>query len=700
MISSIRRKFLCNHRIASNALAFQTRKFSNGLKFNDGISCEMRSHRNIKDLKDAFIYSKERDNKISGSVTISGWIHSIRKHGRGMTFIELRDGHGKVQLVVQTSSNNDDNNSNTQDESQMLSSLHNEDCIIASGLVKEKMNQQGNKYDIEVHVDSIRVLNKAKQPLPLVVSQKGYQSHPQKQASIASSTQLKHLEFRYLDLRRLELQRNLRVRSSMAIAARAYLESLSFTEVETPTLFKSTPEGAREFLVPSRVLPPGRCYALPQSPQQYKQLLMAAGIDRYFQIARCYRDESGRADRQPEFTQIDIEMAYVESQESVMDVIEGLFVNLWETSKKKCKEIERFSSVSVPEPLKADDAPKRPFKRMRFHEAMTRFGSDKPDLRYASVMEFMQFNEKEFLGLEQANHDVYAFKIPQSISNKIKRKDLEQLLMDSAKAWQGVTLAIIKIEKDGQWGSTHIQQGATNASTLDQEIKKALLSKKGKGFYANAKNGDKVKGNEGEMIILSVGERYNPCWALGAIRSKIIASQLNDIKKTGDSQSSLTWIVDFPLFEQDQETKGINSCHHPFTAPAKEDMEKVKDGKDILKVKGIHYDLVFQGVEIGGGSLRIHDVDLQKKIVSDILNLSKEKVESFSHLFKALESGCPPHGGFAIGFDRLVSMLLETESIQDVIAFPKSATGNDPMTGSPSVVTTEQLAEYHLVTKN
>ena len=467
------------------------------------------------------------------------------------------------------------------------------------------------------------------------------------------------LKYRYLDLRRQKLQKNIRMRSKISNVIRKTLLEESFVEIETPMLFRPTPEGAREFLVPTRQK--GKFYSLPQSPQQYKQLLMMSGFDRYFQIARCFRDEGQRADRQPEFTQIDIEMAFIE-QKDVMKVIERICRNVWKES------------------LGLDiDAP---FKKMSFFDAMERFGSDKPDTRFglelvdvSSVFQSGDSFLSDLVRGEGGSVKAVNFKGLAGLS----KKEIEQMVVVSNS--QKNDCISIKISSGGEFNSSI-------SKLLDEKQKQLIVSL--------------MDASDGDLIMLVKNKRRDVA-NLQAGRLRLEGA--NVMKSKGllnidPNRFDFWWIIDFPLFTCDEKDVSIvQTTHHPFTAPTLEDESKLMSLDDPVQVAqqvtGQHYDLVVNGVELGGGSIRIHNLQMQKRVFS-LLGIDDEHSQRFEHLLSALSHGCPPHGGIALGFDRLISILTSSSSIREVIAFPKTATGNELLTNSPSNVTEEELKELFL----
>jgi len=465
------------------------------------------------------------------------------------------------------------------------------------------------------------------------------------------------LQYRYLDLRRPEMTRNLRVRSKVATATRVYMDEQGFLEVETPTLFKSTPEGAREFLIPSR-REPGKFYALPQSPQQFKQILMVAGVERYFQLARCYRDEDQRADRQLEFTQVDLEMSFIE-REDIYALIEGLLKRVWKTALDR-------------------DIP-TPFKRITFAEALNRFGIDKPDTRFG--MELTDFTEE----FRASTFKVFSGTVANGgVVKAINAKGLAgatqgqiETMTEYAKSFGARGLAFIKVE-GGEWKSPIVK--------FFNETEKAALTAK-------------LAIEEGDLILFAADQWLTACEILGKIRlycADVLKGQ-GKLSIPADRFDFL-WVVDFPLLSFDKEQNRWYSSHHPFTAPVAEDVPFLTS--DPKKVRGQHYDVVVNGVELGGGSIRIHQPDVQKTIFEQVLQIPPDLVTArFGYMLEAFRYGAPPHGGIALGFDRMIAILCGTPSIRDVIAFPKTAKGSDVMTDSPAFVEPKQLRDLHIEVK-
>jgi len=584
-----------------------------------------------------------RPAHIGQTVSLSGWVHSRRDLG-GVIFIDIRDREGRTQTVYDPS----DLPRELFDQAAALRS----ECVVrVTGKVRARPSGTTNPKiptgEIEVAATGVEVLNLA-EVLPFPVDD------PEVASKVNEELRLK---YRYLDLRRPEMARNLRVRSKVATATRMFMDSQGFLEVETPTLFKSTPEGAREFLVPSRINP-GQFYALPQSPQQFKQILMVAGVERYFQIARCYRDEDLRADRQPEFTQIDIEMSFID-REDIYALIEGLLARVWKTAL----------DMDVP----------TPFRRISFEEALNRYGIDKPDTRFGmeladSTEDFRSSKFKVFSGTVASGGVIKAINAKGLACATQGQIDA---MTETAKSLGAKGLAFIKVE-GGEWKSPIVK--------FFSDAEKAALTQK-------------LAIEEGDLILFAADQWLNACEILGKIRLYCA-----DILKT---QGKLTipsnrfdflWVVDFPLLSFDKEQNRWYSSHHPFTAPVAEDIGLLKS--DPKRVRGQHYDIVVNGVELGGGSIRIHQPALQKTVFEDVLQIPPDETQlRFGYMLEAFKYGAPPHGGIALGFDRMIAILCGTPSIRDVIAFPKTAKGTCLMTDSPSPVSARQLRDLHIEVK-
>jgi aspartyl-tRNA synthetase len=569
-----------------------------------------------------------RKTDIGKEVTLAGWVNVTRDHG-GVIFIDLRDREGLIQIVFRPEEN-------TQLAKQ-AHTLRSEDVIQVSGRVAARLPGTENPNlatgDIEIIPNQLRILNQADTlPFPL-------DAEPQNE-----DLRMTH---RYFDLRRPRLARNLRLRHRVAKATRDYLDSQGFVEVETPILSKSTPEGARDFLVPSR-LTPGKFYALPQAPQQYKQLLMVAGVEKYFQIAKCFRDEDLRADRQLEFTQIDIEASFV-MPEDIFIVTEGMLAAIFRTA----------CGIQI----------KTPFDRLTYREAVSRYGSDKPDRRFG--MELVDLGEvfressfKVFRSALDAGGVVKAINAKGFAGITIGQADE---LTEIAKLHGAKGLAFIKIE-NGEWKSPIVK-------FFSETEKQALRSK--------------LNIEEGDCVFFAADKWEIACEVLGRLRLRI--AEIQKLTPAAEIWDFL-WVTDFPLFEWSPEENKWNAMHHPFTRPKAEDMP-LFEAKKFPDVRAEAYDVVLNGVEIGGGSMRIYEPELQEKMF-EALGIGPEDQQSqFGHLLRALRLGAPPHGGIAPGLDRIVMLICGEQSIRDVIAFPKNNRGMDLMTNSPSEVDSRQLRD-------
>ncbi len=567
---------------------------------------------------------------IGESVTLSGWVNKSRDLG-GMTFIDLRDRYGLTQLVF-----NMDTNAGLCEKARQLGREY---VIKATGRVTERSNKNLKipTGEIEIFVDELNILNASITP-PFTIEEK------------TDGGDDLRMKFRYLDLRREVVRKNLELRHQMAQEVRKYLSDEGFLEVETPVLIKSTPEGARDFVVPSR-MNPNQFYALPQSPQTFKQILMVAGFDKYFQIVKCFRDEDLRADRQPEFTQIDCEMSFVE-RDDILNTFEGLAKHL-------------FSSV-----LNVDIDGTIP--RMTFNEAMSLYGNDKPDLRFG--MGITELTEKvKNSGFSVFDNAEYTGAISAEGCSEYSRKQIDELTEWVKRPQIGAQgLIYVKCNPDGSF-----------KSSVDKFFDQEALSQ-----WASL-----LKAKPGDLILVMAGNRKKTLKALGELRLEM-GEKLGLRDK---SSYKPLWVIDFPLFEWDDETQRFYAMHHPFTSPMEEDLEFFES--DPGKVRAKAYDLVINGVEIGGGSIRIHNEDLQKLMFKQLGFTDEEARNQFGFLMNAFRYGAPPHGGIAFGFDRWVSLFAGLDSIRDVIAFPKNNSGRDVMIDSPSAISQVQLDELKLILK-
>ncbi len=580
-------------------------------------------------------YCGQLDKTFVGrEITLFGWVHSRRDHG-GVIFIDLRDREGIVQVVFQP-----------EDKSlfEKAEKLRNEFVIKVVGYVRERPLGTENKKiytgEIEVIVKELEILNSCS-ILPFDISE---------YTDVSEELRLK---YRYLDIRRDAVYKVLKLRSDLLSITRNFFVKNGFLEIETPMLTKSTPEGARDFLVPSR-LNKGTFYALPQSPQLFKQILMVGGIDKYFQVVRCFRDEDLRADRQPEFTQIDFEMSFVEQQD-VMSITENLLCDIFEYVTGKRIEI--------------------PFLRMDYEEAISKYGTDKPDLRYGLEIVnvtsiFLDTQFKVFRSIIDNKGSINVIVIPEGYI--FSRQQIDDYI-SFVQSCGGNGLAWMKYKEN---------KFESNIVKFFSELELNSLKEK-----------LKLVGNE--IIFFSAGEHRKSCELLGLVRQRL-AKELGLIKDKNEYK--FLWIINFPLFEYSDEEKKIVSVHHPFTMPNYKQLDILETKP--LEVKSCAYDIVLNGVELGGGSIRIHDLQLQKKIFS-LLKISSEDIENrFGFLLDALSFGAPPHGGLAIGFDRMVAILTGNESIRDVISFPKTQKGICMLSGAPSEVDKKQLIELGLMFKD
>ena len=575
---------------------------------------------------------------VGKSVTLSGWVDSIRDHG-GILFIDLRDRAGVTQVKL--------NPKTSAELGAVAITLRPESVVTLAGEVEMRPAEMINKNlptgEVELQVTTLTVHNISETP-----------PFPLDDAAGDKVNEDMRLSYRYLDLRRPRMKNAIMTRYATTRAIRDYMDGNGFLEIETPILFKSTPEGAREYLVPSRVNP-GQCYALPQSPQQFKQMLMVAGFEKYFQVAKCFRDEDLRADRQPEFTQIDIEASFID-REDIYALIEGMLQRIWKDVK----------GIDIP----------TPFPRMKYTEAMNRYGVDKPDTRFD--LELVDLTEvfrnsafKVFQSTVASGGCIKAF-------NAKKLADITQgelsTLEEAAKSLGAKGLAFIKAEK-GEWKSPIVKFFTDG----EKEALKQLLQIE-----------------EGDIVFFAATTWEKACAILGRVR--LDSAQL--LQKRGvlsipADRYDFLWVIDFPLMSYDEEEKRFVSTHHPFTSPVVDDIPLLDS--EPQSVRGQHYDIVLNGVELGGGSIRIHQPALQQKVFEEVLKIPADVVESrFGYMLNSFKFGAPPHGGIALGLDRLVTILCGSTSIRDVIAFPKTQKGQCLMTQSPSVPTAKQLKDLHI----
>ena len=570
-----------------------------------------------------------RKEHIGESVSLNGWVNTVRLHGQ-VIFIDLRDRYGKTQIVF--------NSEDYDGDFDTIKKLSMEDVLSIKGKVQSRgenaVNPDMPTGEIEVIVEAMELLSETA-PLPFVITNRD------------SALEDLRLKYRYLELRTDELQHNIITRHKTYQAVRSYLSDQDFVEIETPILMKSTPEGARDFLVPSR-LHNGKFYALPQSPQIYKQILMLSGFDRYFQIVKCFRDEDFRADRQPEFTQIDIEMSFVDE--------EDIFTNMEGMTRHVFKEVI------------GEDLPD-PFPRLTYAEAMYKYGSDKPDMRFELFLQDVkEFTDKSDFNAFKSAECVKAIIV--SDGAKYSRKIIDELT-EFVKTYKAKGLAWMKPENGQLTGGI--------SKFIDDSLQKEIIKSSGM--------------NDGDIIFLIGDERSIVEPALGALRVEIARRE----GLTDPNMYKPVWVTSFPMFKFDEKEKRFMAMHHPFTAPRVEDIDKLESDPAAVLSRG--YDLTLNGHEIAGGSIRIHSPDIQKKAFS-LLGLSLDEAEEkFGFLVEALTYGAPPHGGIAFGFDRLVMLLTGSNNIRDVIAFPKTTSALSLMDGSPDTVSKEQLDELGILFK-
>ncbi len=593
----------------------------------------------------------ELNKEFAGKIIIlNGWVHRVRDHG-GVKFINLRDRYGITQIVIDLNKD--------KALTEIAEELKFEYCIAVKGSVIARPDNMVNKDmitgQIEVQAEEITILSKC-DVLPFMIDER------------SDAREDLRFKYRYLDLRSGSMQKNIKLRHEVAFCAREYLKSKEFLEIETPTLIKSTPEGARDFIVPSRIHT-GKCYALPQSPQLYKQLLMVSGFDKYFQIAHCFRDEDARGDRQPEHSQIDIEMSFV-SKEDIFELIEGLFDHIFKNTIFKDYPSKKINT---------------PFKRLTYTDAMELYGSDKPDLRFD--LQFHDFSPFAQRGSFQVFRDVLKdnedTEIRVAAKGTVKaivvpgcahysRKNITNL-EEVAKVYGAKGLAWMKVTENG------LEGGISKFYSEDKELEKEILN------ALSAKPRD---------LILFVGSDWKTvCTALGAVRNQLG----KDLKLIDTDTFEFCWIIDFPMFEWNEEENKWDPAHHMFTMPQAQYLATMEENPE--EVKGDLYDLVCNGVELASGSIRIHDPELQKKIFNIVGFEEEEAKKRFGFLLEAFKYGPPPHGGIAPGLDRLLMIMAGETTIRDVIAFPKNTVGASPMDDCPSEIDEAQLKELGISIK-
>ena len=562
-------------------------------------------------------------------VTLSGWVNNRRDHG-GIIFIDLRDAHGVTQVVFDPSINPAAHKAAEHVRSEWVIKVTGKVRSRGEGLTNDKLSTG----DIELATEELVILNESQTP-PFEI---GLEKEIREDL---------RLEYRYLDLRNARLQRNLKLRHDMTRVIRQYFDKEAFLEIETPIMVKGTPEGSREYLVPSR-LHPGEFYVLPQSPQQLKQLLMVGGVDKYFQIARCFRDEDLRGDRQPEFTQFEIEMAFCQ-QDDVIEVIENCFHDL----TKKCAADKNWESYLV------DGR----FQQLTWQEAMETYGSDKPDLRFGLKFTDMTDEKKGCgFGVFEGAERLFAMNVPDG--SKLSRKDIDDLT-DTARKHGAGGLAWVRVGE----GSGPVMKNSK------PEFIEALVKK--------------TAAKDGDLIFFGAGPFLQAVEPLGVVR--LAVGDKFELKNPNDF--AYCWVVDFPMFEQ-KEDGSIQAAHHPFTRPYTDDLERLES--DPMSVRSHAYDIVLNGVELGGGSIRIHEQLLQHRMFK-ALGMTEEELQlKFGHILKAFQYGCPPHGGCAMGLDRVVMLFAGEPNIREVIAFPKNQSAQDLMLGAPSPMPEKEVSEQNI----
>ncbi|MEM2978915.1 MAG: aspartate--tRNA ligase [Methanomassiliicoccales archaeon] len=589
-----------------------------------------------------------RSDDIGKQVKIAGWVRFSRDHG-GVKFIDLADSYGISQVVFDPASIQ--SGVDTESLSKKIDSLTRESVIVVSGVVRERVPGTEDPRNptgmVEVLIEDLTIISKAK-PIPFEIADQ--------KKSLLPSEDLR-LKFRYLDLRRAEMIRNLRFRHQLVAAAREFFNAEGFIEIETPVLTRSTPEGARDFIVPSRTMP-GRFYALPQSPQLYKQMLMVAGIDRYYQIARCFRDEDSRADRQPEFTQIDLEMSFVEEKD-IQNTVEKLLSHIWH--------------------ILYNEALETPFPRVKYKDAINKFGTDAPDIRFG--LEIINVTD----AVIDSTYDVFRKVIRNG--GIILGINLRSSLLSSSKS-ESIQLGRREVDRLIEWAKLEGIGGLTWMRVTKEGLSSNIVK-----YFPNEIRQRIMRmmdADIGDLLLFIGGPEAQTRKTAGALRMKLA----RDLELLEGKNHQFVWIVECPLFIRDPLTGSLEPFHHPFVMP---ENGCINDGDDVEEIIGLSYDIVLDGCEIGSGSVRIHDPELQRKVFK-LLGMTNEEIQrKFGFFLEALSYGTPPHGGIALGLDRLVSILMGCETIREVIAFPKNKRFQSPLDDSPAPIEDAKLAELQLL---